>query len=593
MEATPQQASSRTQAVPGGGRLIAIIAAGCLVLTLASCAAEGINGTLGTGAPRTSATGTRHMIAAGHPLAAEAGRRILRAGGGAIDAAIAAALALNVVEPQASGIGGGGFLMHFAAGKGEIAAYDGREAAPAKAHPYLFIADGKPMAFLDAAVGGRAVGVPGLLRLFEAAHREHGRLPWAKLFEPAIELAQDGFPVSQRLSAAIAAAPRLKTFPAAAAYFHDEEGQPLKAGATLRNTVLAETFRVIAERGADAFYKGAIARDIAAAVQMAPVNPGEMTADDLAGYQAKKRDPVCLAYRAWLACGMPPPSSGGVATLQILGVLEKFDLKALAPASAEAVHLIAEASKLAFADRAVYIGDPDFVAVPTAGLLDPEYLKLRAAEVTRGKSAGRAQPGMPGSRADARGGDGLEPGESTSHISVIDSHGNAVALTVSIETRFGSRLMVHGFLLNNQLTDFDFDPNVGGAPVANRPFAGKRPRSSMAPTLVLDSQGRVVLAVGSPGGSRIIGYVAKVLVATLDWNRNVAEAVRMPNFVNRNGATELEKGTAVEALKPALEAIGHAVEARELMSGLHAVSASGSALSGAADPRREGAALGD
>jgi len=571
--------------------LLATFAAG-----LAACTPEGqtdAGPNLAAAQPKTPVSGTRHMIAAGHPLAAEAGRMILRAGGSAVDAAIAAALALNVVEPQASGIGGGGFLLHYAAQKGEIAAYDGRETAPQSAHPYLFVADGKPMAFLDAAVGGRAVGVPGLLRMLAMAHNDHGRLPWNKLFEPAIKLAEDGFPISKRLSAMIAEAPRLKAFPTAANYFFDADGKPKTPGTTLRNPALAATLRAIAADGADAFYKGAIAEAVAEAVQGAAVNPGGLTSEDLASYQEKKREPACLAYRAWLVCGMPPPSSGGIATLQILGILQTFDLKALTPASAEAVHLVAEASKLAFADRNAYIADPDFTPVPAAGLLDPEYLKRRAAAIARDRSAGKAQPGMPGTRADGRAAGGDEVGDSTSHISVIDGDGNAVALTASIETRFGSRLMVRGFLLNNQLTDFDFVPNDSGAPVANRVLAGKRPRSSMAPTLVFDAQGRAILAVGSPGGSRIIGYVTKVLLATLDWNLDVQQAVQIPNSLNRNGATEIEKGTALERLKPALEAMGHSVEVRALPSGLHAVRADGKTLTGAADSRREGVALGD
>lgn len=571
--------------------LLATVAAG-----VAACAPAGSTDAgpkLETSQPQAPVTGTRHMIAAGHPLAAEAGRAILRAGGSAADAAIAAALALNVVEPQASGIGGGGFLLHYAAQKGEIAAYDGRETAPKSAHPYLFIADGKPIAFLDAAVGGRAVGVPGLLRMLEMAHRDHGRLPWAKLFEPAIKLAEDGFPISTRLSAMIAEAPRLKTFPATADYFFDANGQPKAPGTILRNPALAATLRTVAADGADAFYKGAIAEAIAAAVQDAAANPGGLTAEDLASYQAKKREPACLAYRVWLVCGMPPPSSGGIATLQILGILQTFDLKTLTPDSAEAVHLVAEASKLAFADRNAYIADPDFTPVPTAGLLDPEYLKQRAGAITRERSAGKAQPGIPGTRADRDTTGGEEFSHSTSHISVIDSDGNAAALTASIENRFGSRLMVKGFLLNNQLTDFDFTPSNGDTPVANRVMAGKRPRSSMAPTLVFDAQGRAILAVGSPGGSRIIGYVTKVLLAALDWNLDVQQAIQRPNFLNRNGATEIEKGTALERLKPTLEAMGHTVEVRALASGLHAVRADGKVLTGAADSRREGAALGD
>ncbi len=542
----------------------------------------------------------RHMISAANPLAAEAGLEMLRAGGSAVDAAIAAQMVLNLVEPQSSGIGGGGFMLHFSAASGEITAYDGRETAPAAANPYMFLdGRGQPREFYDAVVGGLSVGVPGLLRMLEAAHRDHGRLPWSKLFEPAIGLAREGFRVSERLHRLIAGDQHLGTLAEAAAYFHDEGGNPLAAGSLLLNEPLAETLEEIASNGADAFYGGPMARDIAAAIVGAERNPGTMTEADLAAYRAIKREPVCLFYRVWLVCGMGPPSSGGITTLQILGILQSFDLAALAPDAegaigAQAIHLIAEASRLAFADRNTYIADPDFIPVPTAGMLDPGYLEMRAGEISSERTMGEAYPGMPGVGVWLRPGGG-EPqrGVSTSHLSVIDGEGNALSMTTSIESAFGSRLMVRGFLLNNQLTDFSFLPNQDGAPVANRPEAGKRPRSSMAPTLVFDAQGRVALAVGSPGGSRIIGYVAKAVIAALDWNLDVQQAVDLPNFVNRNGPTELESGTPLENLKGALEALGHEVRLKAMTSGLHAVMVSDDGLTGSADPRREGVALGD
>ncbi len=545
--------------------------------------------------PHAPAPAQRHMIAAANPLAAQAGLDMLRAGGSAVDAAIAAQMVLNLVEPQSSGIGGGGFLLHYAAASGAIDAYDGRETAPAAASPDMFLDHrGKPRKFYDAAVGGLSVGVPGLLRMLEMAHREHGRLPWAKLFEPAIGLAEGGFVVSGRLNRLIAGDRRLKTFEAARTYFYDADGQPRAVGARLTNAALAETFRRIAEGGADAFYDGAIAAAIAAAVGGARPNPGSLSEADLAGYRARKREPVCLFYRKWLVCGMPPPSSGGITTLQILGILQRFDMAAVKPGSTRAVHLIAEASRLAFADRNTYIADDDFIPVPTAGLLDPGYLDLRAQEIGAKRSMGTAFPGMPGAGAGLRlAPDAARRGVSTTHLSVIDGDGNAVAMTSSIENAFGSRLMVRGFLLNNQLTDFSFAPEKDGAPVANRAEAGKRPRSSMAPTLVFDGTGKAVMAVGSPGGSRIIGYVAKTIVATLDWELGMQEAIDLPHFVNRNGRTELEEGTPIEALKGELEALGHEVSIRPLNSGLHGIRITPAGLIGGADGRREGVALGD
>ena len=545
--------------------------------------------------PLGPAHAQRHMIAAANPLAARAGLDILRAGGSAVDAAIAAQMVLNLVEPQSSGIGGGGFLMHYAAESGAIDAYDGRETAPAAASPTMFLDDrDKPRKFHDVVPGGLSVGVPGLLRMLEMAHGEHGRLPWAKLFEPAIELAERGFAVSPRLNRLIAGDRHLKTFEAARAYFHDSDGQPLAVGARLTNTALAETFRRIAERGADALHTGPIAADIVRTVGGAMPNRGGLLEADLAAYRARKREPVCLFYRKWLVCGMPPPSSGGITTLQILGILQRFDMAALKAGSARAVHLIAEASRLAFADRNIYVADDDFIPVPTAGLLDPGYLDLRARDISARSSMGTAFPGMPGAGAHLRLAPDVAPrGVSTTHLSVIDENGNAVAMTSSIENAFGSRLMVRGFLLNNQLTDFSFAPEKDGAPVANRAEAGKRPRSSMAPTLVFDGTGKAVMAVGSPGGSRIIGYVAKTIVATLDWELDMQKAIDLPHFINRNGRTDLEEGTAVEALKDELEALGHEISIRSLNSGLHGIRVTPTGLTGGADRRREGVAVGD
>jgi len=540
------------------------------------------------------------MIAVANPLAAEAGQQMLREGGSAIDAAIAAQMVLNLVEPQSSGIGGGAFLLHLDGKSGEVAAYDGREKAPAKADPKMFLdQDGNPRKFFDAAVGGLSVGVPGLLRMLEMAHKEHGKLPWARLFEPAIALAEKGFSVSPRLNGLIARDKYLKVFPTTASYFHDSEGAPLGVGHILKNQPLADTLRTIAKDGADAFYSGDMARNIIDTVSNASQNPGSLSMADMMAYKAEKRDPVCLFYRQWLVCGMGPPSSGGLTTLQILGILQSFDLPAMKPGKdgimgEQAVHLIAEASKLAFADRNTYIADPDFVPVPSAGMLDPGYLELRATEISPTKTLDKASPGMPGQNTSWNFGVGTDsPGLSTTHISIIDGDGNAVSMTSSIENAFGSRMMSGGFLLNNQLTDFSFIPQRDGAPVSNRVEGNKRPRSSMAPTLVIDGDGKAVLAIGSPGGSRIIGYVAQSIIAALDWDMDIQNALDMPHMTNRNGTTDLEEGSGLESLIPALEALGHTVTLKTMTSGLHAIQVKDGKLFGAADRRREGIALGD
>lgn len=537
------------------------------------------------------AKAARQMVAAANPLAANAGREILRAGGSAVDAAIAMSLVLNLVEPQSSGIGGGAFLLHYDGKTGEIAAYDGRETAPADVGPDLFLRpNGEPMGFWEAVVGGRSVGVPGLLRMFELAHMAHGRLPWATLFEPAIRMAEEGFAVSSRLNELIAGDKYLKTFPATAAYFYDADGAPLAVGTILRNPTFAETLRRVARDGANAFYTGPVAEAIVAAVQGAAVNPGTLSLADLAGYQAKQRQPVCAPYRVWRVCGMPPPTSGGVAVLQILGILQGFDLAALAPNSPAAWHLITEASRLAFADRGQFLADADFVPVPVDDLLDPGYLARRAGLISPDASLGKAQPGLPTQN-------GAMPVQqappSTSQLVVVDADGNTVSMTASIESAFGARLMAAGFMLNNELTDFSFRAETDNRPVANRVQAGKRPRSSMAPTIVLDDQGKLALAVGSPGGSRIIGYVVKSIIGVLDWGLDMQAAIDLPNVVNRNGATDVEEGIAPPGLVDGLTALGHEVKVRPLNSGLHGIAVTPDGLTGGADPRREGVALGD
>ena len=539
----------------------------------------------------------RFMIAASNPLAVDAGYAILRQGGSAVDAAIAVQLVLGLVEPQSSGLGGGAFMLVHDAKRNRLVAYDGRETAPAAASPDRFLdGSGKPLRFYDAVIGGRSVGVPGTVALLAETHQRHGKLPWAELFVPAIELAQNGFRVSPRLHTMIATEKHLDE-PRARAYLHDAAGKPLATGALIASPAYAATLRKIAAGGARAFYEGDIARDIVATVTSHAANPGDITLADLANYKVMVREPVCGPYRAYRVCGMPLPSSGGLTVLQMLGILEPYDVKAMGPVSLWSVHFLSEAGRLAYADRSVYMADPDFYA-PPAGLIDPEYLRERSQSIRTDSSMGRAKPGAPPARAAAQ---KLAYGEgvalefpSTSHISIVDMYGNAVAMTTTIEDGFGSRLMTEGgFLLNNQLTDFSFAPTADGKPVANRVEGGKRPRSSMAPTIVYDRSGRVHMIVGSPGASAIINYVVKTLVGVLDWELDPQAAIALPNFGSRNGPTELEKDTAAAALEPKLRALGHETRVTEETSGLHAIVRTASGWIGGADPRREGAVRGD
>lgn len=543
---------------------------------------------------KATATAQRFMVAAANPLAAAAGRDILRAGGSAVDAAIAVQLVLNLVEPQSSGLGGGAFLVHWDEAARRVITLDGRETAPAAAKPDRFIGqDGKPMRFVDAVVGGRSVGVPGTPRLLEEAHRRWGKLPWPQVLAPAIRLAEDGFAISPRLNGLLSGERNLAKDARAAAYFYEADGRAKAVGTILRNPAFAATLRALAERGAGAFYEGEIARDIVATVTGHATNPGDMTAADLAGYRVEEREPVCGAYRVWRLCGMGPPSSGAVAVQQMLGMLETRDLPRMGP-GADAAHWFSEAGRLAFADRNLYLADPAFVGIPLTGLIDRDYIRSRAGLISPERSMGRANAGEPPNK---RAGllapsEGIENG--TSHISVVDAQGNAVSMTTTIEDGFGARLMTAGgFLLNNELTDFSFVPEEHGKPVANRVEPGKRPRSSMAPTLVFDAFGRLYAVVGSPGGSQIIGYVAKTLVALLDWKMDPQAAVDLGNFGSRNGPTELEKGTEAEGWKAALEAKGHEVRLLEMTSGIQAIVKTPEGFVGGADGRREGVAIGD
>ena len=533
------------------------------------------------------------MVAAANPHAARAGTEILRAGGSALDAAIAVQMVLNLVEPQSSGLGGGAFLLHWNASQRKVSAYDGRETAPAAARPDRFLRpDGAPMGLGEAISSGRSVGVPGVLRMLELAHAKHGRLPWRRLFEPAIRLAETGFAVSPRLHRLIAADPLLGRFPAARAYFYLPDGKALPVGHRLRNSQLAAVLRRIAEEGPDAFYRGEIARDIVAAVANHP-KPGDLTEEDLAGYRALERDAICGGYRARRVCGMPPPSSGGIAVLAILGVLEQFPISSTRPGSSHAVHLFSEAGRLAYADRDHYVGDPAFVQVPAVGLIEPDYLRERALLVKPERSMGQALPGRPAGAPVTLGTDATLESSGTSHLSVIDARGNAVAMTTTVESAFGSRILVHGFLLNNQLTDFSFVPEEGGRAPANRVEPGKRPRSAMSPTLVFAPEGGLLMTLGSAGGSAIINYVAKALVGVLDGGLGPQQAIAAANMGSRNRETEIERGTALEGTAAALRAMGHPVEAVDMVSGTHAIVRTPRGLRGGADPRREGIALGN
>ncbi|SDD68120.1 gamma-glutamyltransferase [Belnapia rosea] len=538
----------------------------------------------------------RQMVVAAHPMAAEAGLAMLRAGGTAIDAAIAAQAMLALVEPHASGLGGGALMLHWDGARRRLSAWDGRETAPAAAPPTLFLRDGQPMGFHEAAVGGRAVGVPGAMRMLEAAHRRQGTLPWPQLFAPAIAAAEAGFTVTARLAAQVAAdAERLRRDPQARAYFLPE-GKPAAEGARLRNPALAATLRAIAEQGADALHRGPIAAEIAGAVR-GHANPGLLTTDDLAGYAPTEREAVCGPYRGFTICSMPPPSSGGVAVLQILAILGHQEMS-VDPRGIEAAHLLGEAGRIAFADRNRYLADADHVPVPVRGLLDPNYLLIRAQLLDRDRALAALRPGNP----PWQGGAPLasqppQPEHGTSHLSIVDAAGNAVALTTTIEDAFGARVMVRGFLLNNELTDFSFLPEIDGRPVANRVGPAKRPRSSMSPTIVFGPEGLPVAVLGSAGGSRIIGHVAQTLVAMLDWGMEPQAAVSLPRIGALNTTLELEAGTSAAALAPALEARGFPVEVRVMNSGLTAIrilrEPGGVRLLGGADPRRDGTAMSD
>ena len=551
----------------------------------------------GTGVTaRTLALAKRHMVSSANVSASEAGREILRAGGSAIDAAIATQLVLGLVEPQSSGLGGGAFLLHWDAKARALATYDGRETAPAAARPDRFLRDGRPMAFDTAVHSGLSIGTPGLVRLLEEVHKRHGKLPWADLFQPAIRLARDGFPISSRLHLLLRWFGQSALTPAAKAYFLDADGNALPTGHALKNEAYAATLDAIARHGADAFYSGAIAEAMVVAARTAPNAPGDLALSDLTAYTVKERPPVCVTYRTYRLCGMGPPSSGGIAVAQILKLVERFDL-GRTPADAmnvQALHLVTEAERLAFADRNRYLADPDFVPVPS-GLLDPTYLSARSTLIDPTETQDRVDAGAPpGAGTRAFGIDATRERAGTSHLSIVDADGNAVAMTTTIEGVFGSGVFTSGFLLNNELTDFSFLPaDPGGVPIANRVEGGKRPRSSMAPLLVFDDKGELFATLGSPGGSRIILYVAKTLVALIDWKLDAQAATDLPNFGTTGGPMEFEIGWSTIWKALALRGYGQKVTPSLMNSGIHAIVRREGRLEGGADPRREGAALGD
>ena len=532
------------------------------------------------------------MVAVANPHAAAAGARVLREGGTAADAMVAVQAVLGLVEPQSSGIGGGAFLVWYDAESETVTTLDGRETAPLAATPRLFQNEnGDRLKFWDAVVGGRSVGVPGTPALMEMAHKKWGRNAWVGLFLEAITLAEQGFAVSPRLAGLVANdSERLSRFSDTSTYFF-RDGEPLAVGSLLTNAYYADVMRKMAVNGAEAIYSGDIAEAIVETVQGAENNPGVLSLTDLAIYKVKERPAVCVPFRVYQVCGMGPPSSGALTVGQILGLIDQFPVGS--PDNVQTLRLLGDASRLAFADRGRYMADSDFVPMPTKGLVSPKYLAERGALLTGTEALTEVAPGNPEySHASLWADDVSLELPSTSHISIVDSYGNALSMTTTIENGFGSRLMTNGFLLNNELTDFSFSSHRNGVPIANRVEPGKRPRSSMSPTIVL-KDGRPILVIGSPGGSRIIGYVAQAIIAHLDWGMDIQAAVSMPHAVNRFGAYDLEKGTFLEDMVEPLETLGYKVNVRNLNSGLHAISIGEDNLSGGADPRREGIVLGE
>lgn len=571
-------------------RLVASLLAPAL---LAACAAPSDLATAPPApAPPPAAEQSGHavgMVSAADRRAADAGARILREGGNAVDAGFAVLLALNVVEPQSSGIGGGGFLV-LDPGNGQPVTYDGRETAPASATPDRFMKDGQPMSFVEAWVGGLSTGVPGNVAMMAMAHEKHGKLPWAQIFQPAIELARDGFDVTPRLHNTLAAADRTGALSAEARALFYPGGQAAPIGSTIRNPAFAATLERIAAGGPKAFYTGDNAADISGAVQNAPANPGDLTVQDLASYRPVERDAVCGTYRVYRICGMGPPSSGATTVFAILKQLERFDMAAHGPDDPVGWHLFAESQRLAYADREQYLADPDYVQVPVKGLTDPDYLARRSALIDMGSTMASASAGTPEGVSLAFAPQAEQPEHGTSHFVVTDKGGMIVSETSTIEAAFGSGLFVNGFYLNNELTDFSRAPSENGQPVANRVEAGKRPRSSMSPTIVYGPDGKPRLAVGAAGGTTIIVQVAKAIIGVVDWGLTAQQAIALPFLYSPGDTLLVEEGTDLEAMLPAFRALGHE-DARTMPGRLkaNAVEWVDGQPIGAADPRSEGA----
>jgi len=568
-----------------------------LLPTIAFAVNEDLAPESATGILTQKQISARHqLVVTAHPLATQAGYKVLQQGGSAADAAVAVQAMLTLVEPQSSGIGGGAFMLYWDNSKQQLSAFDGRETAPASADENLFMTEeGSPMDWWDAMVGGRSVGTPGVLAMLELSQKKYGKQPWASLFSDAIEQSESGFTVSPRLHQLLASKmnPGLGRYPQAREYFFTPAGEPLPVGYQLTNPRLAGSLRQIAERGASALYEGPLSEEIVAAVKQASDNPGKLEQSDLKDYRAVERQAICRPFRQYRVCGFPPPTSGGVTTLQILRLMELAEQQPLTADTVDFYHLLSQASRLAYADRARYLADSDFIQVPVDELLDDEYLQQRSKLISPLKDMDKAHPGeLPAkiSRADDR----SPELPSTSHFVIVDRWGNAVSMTSSIEMAFGSTLMAGGFLLNNQLTDFSFVAEADGKPVANRVQPGKRPRSSMSPMMVFDQDNHLIAALGSPGGSRIISYVAKNLYLKLSSDTSLQQAFNSPHVVNRNGVTELEAGTSAEQFAEPLQALGHEIKIRDLNSGLHGFfRQTDGSWESAVDPRREGTARGD
>jgi len=542
---------------------------------------------------RKASFSKRDMVAAAHPLATEAGIEILAKGGSAIDAAVAVQMVLNLVEPQSSGIGGGSFMLHYDVKRNTTIAYDGREIAPQAATPTMFLGeDGKPIAYANASRSGKSFGIPGTLRSLEAAHAAHGKLPWAVLFQPVIRLAENGYALSARTVQQAGNSTVLRDTPETRAIFFNADGRVKAVGTVVKNPALAAAMKRIAAEGADAFYLGEIARDMVAAVR-GHVRPGAASEADFAAYRVRISEALCGNYRGNRVCSMPMPSSGGVAILQILGMLERFDLPRMKPDSVEAAHLFAEAGRLAFADREKFAADDRFAEVPVVAMINPAYLRERSALIRPDRSLGRATPGNPAALKLVQAGDTTASLTGTSHFSIVDAAGNAVSMTTSVNASFGSQIFVRGFFLNDHMIDFSLIPtDAAGVPVANAIAPSKRPRSTMAPVIIFDDKGKLKMVVGSALGSTIVNSMTKTIIGALDWQLDIQASIALPNGGSRNGPTDIERGAGAEKLAGALRVIGHEVRIGDIPSGLHGVLRVPGGWQGGVDPRREGAAKG-